>query len=242
MNKMSSQKILIFDSSTLISFAMNGLLDEIADLKSVFNGKFIITEEVKEEIIYKPMNIRRFKLEALQLKDLYDRKILESPESIGITKKEISKKTQEYLNTANSIFEGDFYNEKRKVHLIDSGEASCLALAQLLKEKDSENEIVVATDERTTRMLCEKPENLKELLEKKLHVKIKINKEEYEHFKGFNFLRSTELIYVAYKKGLLNIKNSELLDAILYAMRSKGAAVSDEEIKEIKILDKKIKI
>ncbi len=240
MNKMSSQKILVFDSSTLISFAMNGLLEEIADLKSIFKGKFIVTEEVKEEIIYKPMNIRRFKLEALQLKDLCDRKILEDPESIGISKKEVSKKTQEYLDIANGIFDGDFYKEKRKVHLIDSGEASCLALAQIIKEKTPENEVVIATDERTTRMLCEKPENLKELLEKKLHIKIKFNKEEYKYFKGFNFLRSTELVYIAYKKGLLNIKNSELLDAALYAMRSKGAAVSDEEIKEIKLLDKKL--
>lgn len=219
---------------------MNGLLEEIADLKSIFKGKFVLTEEVKEEIIYKPMNIRRFKLEALQIKDLCDRKILEEPESLGISKKDVSKKTKELLEIANSIFDGDFYKERRKVHLIDSGEASCLALAQLLKEKNSENEIVIATDERTTRMLCEKPENLKELLEKKLHIKIKFNKEGYEPFKGFNFIRSTELVYVAYKKGLLNIKNSELLDAVLYAMRSKGAAVSDEEIREIKILDKKL--
>ncbi len=237
---MPSQKVLIFDSSTLISFAMNGLLEEIRDLKSIFKGKFIVTEEVKEEIIYKPMNIRRFKLEALQLKDLCDKGILEEPESLGISKKDISKKTKELLEIANGIFDGDFYNEKRKVHLIDLGEASCLALAQLIKEKSPQTEMIIATDERTTRMLCEKPENLKELLEKKLHIKIKFNKEGYEHFKGFNFLRSTELIYVAYKKGLLNIKNSELLDAALYAMRSKGAAVSDEEIKEIKLLDKKL--
>ena len=99
----STPKVLIFDSSTLISFAMNGLLEEIADLKRIFKGKFIVTEEVKEEIVYKPMNIRRFKLEALQIKDLCDRGILEEPESLGISKKEISKRTKELLEIANGI-------------------------------------------------------------------------------------------------------------------------------------------
>ena len=57
-------KAIIFDSGTLISFAINGLYEELKLLKAKFDGKFIITDEVKAEIIDKPINIKRFELEA----------------------------------------------------------------------------------------------------------------------------------------------------------------------------------
>ena len=40
-----TQKAIIFDSSTLISLSMNGLLPELKGLKNVFNGSFIITSD-----------------------------------------------------------------------------------------------------------------------------------------------------------------------------------------------------
>ena len=40
-------------------------------------------------------------------------------------------------------------------------------------------------------------------------------------------------MYVAYKKGLIKIQDPQLLDALLYAMKFKGAAISGDEIKEI---------
>ena len=64
------EKILIFDASPLISFAMNGLLPELKSLKETFEGKFIITKEVKYEIIDRPITIKRFELEALKLQEL----------------------------------------------------------------------------------------------------------------------------------------------------------------------------
>ena len=84
-------KILIFDSSTLISFSMNGLYDELAKLKKIFNGKFIITEDVKREVIDKPLTIKRFELEALRIKQMLDEKILEMPEAIGVSNRVLSK-------------------------------------------------------------------------------------------------------------------------------------------------------
>ena len=47
------QKIIIFDASTLITLVMNGLTEELRSLKKIFNGKFIITNEVKYEIVDK---------------------------------------------------------------------------------------------------------------------------------------------------------------------------------------------
>ena len=63
-------KYLIFDSGPLINFALNGLLPLLKKLKKEFKGEFLITKEVKNEIIDYPQNIKRFELEALQLKQL----------------------------------------------------------------------------------------------------------------------------------------------------------------------------
>jgi len=223
-----TQKAIIFDSSTLISFSMNSLLGELKGLRKIFKGKFIITKEVKKEIVDKPLTIKRFELEALRIKQLLDDKVLELPSSFGVSDGEISKRTSEILEIANNTFSG---NEK-EIHLIDSGEASCLALSRMLEEKRITN--VIAVDERTMRMLGEKPENLKKLLQKKMHTEIAQRKENFRFFRGFRFIRSSELVYVAYKKGIVNLKNRMVLDALLYAVKFKGCSISDKEIQEIK--------
>ncbi len=225
---MSKEKILIFDASTLINFAMNGLLKEFEKLKKIFNGKFIITKEVKSEIIDRPITIKRFELEALKIKRLLDENILELSSSLNIKDKEISEKTEKMLDLANNIF----HSSNRNIHLIDLGETSCLVLSKILTEKGIEN--VIAVDERTTRMLVENPKNLKKLFEKKLHIRISSNKNNYKFFKGFNFIRSAELVYVIYRKNLMNIQNKNLLDSLLYAVKFKGCSISKDEIEEIK--------
>lgn len=223
-------KAIIFDASTLITFAMNGLLPELKELRKIFKGKFMITKDVKREIIDKPITIKRFELEALKLKQLLDEKILEMPFSLNVNENIVPKKTLEILKIANETFKSD----KGEIKIIDSGEASCLALSRILNEKKIKN--VIAVDERTTRMLGEKPENLERLLQKKLHAKITFKKENFEFFRGFKFIRSSELVYVAYKKGLVKLKNSLVLDALLWAVKFKGCAISGDEIKEIKNL------
>ncbi len=224
----SQRKAIVFDSGTLISFSMNGLLDLIKDLKKGFDGKFLITSEVKKEVIDTPLRIKKFELEALKIKELLESGILEMPSSVGVTDVEISRKTEDMLRVANSFFVGN----GREIHLIDSGEASCLALSRILTEEGTEN--LLAVDERTTRMIVEKHENLREFLEKKLHIRIQVNHEHLKYFHGFKIIRSTELVYVAYKKGFVDIKDKNTLDALLYAMKFKGASISDWEIEEIK--------
>ncbi len=223
-------KAIIFDSSTIINFTMNGLLDEFRELKKRFDGKFLITKEVSNEVIEKPMTIKRFKLEALKIKKLLDEKVLEMPSAIGIENSKISEMTNEIKNKANSIF----YGRGNAVQIIHLGEASCLALSILLNEKKISN--VLSVDERTTRMLGEKPENLSILLKKKLHTGIKIEKKNLAFFSNFRFIRSTELMYVAYKKGMVKLKNHDVLDAILYALKFNGCSISDDEIREIERL------
>ena len=225
-----SEKIIVFDSGTLISLAMNGLLPELKALSGIFNGKFIITQEVKREIIDRPLNIKKFELDALKLKELLDERVLEIPEAIGIKSSEISREAQNIMKYVNSMF----YARGMAINLIQNGEASCLALNKILLAKGFKS--AIAVDERTTRLLGEKPENLKNLMESKLHMNIQVKTKPLREFDRFVFLRSTELMYVAYKKGILKIKDENILDAVLYALKFKGAAISSEEIEEIKKL------
>lgn len=226
--KSNVKKAVIFDSGALISLSMNGLLDELQRLKGVFNGDFLITEQVKYEVIDKPINIKCFELEALKAQQLLDDKTLMTADSYGISNSLISSKAEGILKIANGIF----MNGRNNVNIMHSGEASCLALSKILFERGVENVIVI--DERTTRMLVEKPENLKDLLERKLHTNIVLVKKDFGYFKDFKIIRSAELMYVAWKKNLIGVKKGNVLDALLYALKYKGCSISDEEISEIK--------
>lgn len=218
-------KAIIFDASTLITLAMNGLLEEFSKLKKAFNGKFLITEDVRKEVVDKPSSINRFKLEALRLNKLITDKVLEMPEAVGVKADEIYKVTREIMNLANNTFIAE-----REIRLVDLGESSCLALSKILTEKKIQN--VVAIDERTARMICEKPENLQQLMEEKLHTKLKVRKENYKFFEGFRVIRSAELAYMAYKKGIIGL-NDGILEALLYAVKYNGCSISENEIREM---------
>ena len=224
----NTQRAIIFDSGALISFSMNGITDIIKRLKEIFKGKFLITSEIKKEIIDTPMKIRRFGLEALKLKHLLDEGVLELPSSLGIKDSEITKKTNEILNVANATFNGD----GKDIHIMHTGEASSLALGKILNERKIKNVIVI--DERTTRILVEKPENLIRIFERKMNTKITVKQQNYKVFKDFRIIRSAELVYVAHKKGLIKLKDGNVLSNLLYAVKFKGAAISGDEIEEIK--------
>lgn len=224
-----NERVLIFDASTLISLSMAGLLNELKELKKNFNGKFVIPYLVKKEIIDKPIKINRFRLEAMKLQELVDDKTLEFPTSLGINRQDVESSANEILNMANSLFVSE--KDGQKIHLIDLGECGCLALSKILDKKGIQN--VIAIDERTTRSLTENPEELKSYLEGRLHTRIKVNQKAVDFFKSFKYIRSTELIYVAYKKGLMQFKNGGRLEALLYALKYKGAAISGKEIQEL---------
>jgi len=130
------ENVLIFDASSLISLAMNGLLPELKELKKIFSGKFIIPKEVKWECIERPMNIKRFELEALKLNALVEEKILELPNSLGISDEEISQETKKLLDIANNTF---FEKGQKEIHLIDLGETACIVLSKKLTEKGINN-------------------------------------------------------------------------------------------------------
>jgi len=181
------------------------------------------------EIINHPLEIKKFELEALKLNQLLKEGILEMPESLGIDSTQISNETKKLIEIANSTF---FENKEKEIHLIDSGETACLVLSKILTKKGIKNLIVI--DERTTRLLSEKPENLKNLLTKKIHTNINIKKENLKSFSGIKMVRSAELMFIAYKKGLMDLKDKKTLDAVLYALKFKGCGISGKEIEILK--------
>lgn len=208
---------------------MNGLIDLLYNLKKQFSGKFIITKAVKYESIDRPSGIKKFELGALKINQLVKDKILEIPESLGISGELVKEKAREIINKSNNAF----LAKQEFMHIIDAGEASCLALSLLAAEKSIENIVVV--DERTTRMLGENPENLRKLFESKLHTSVQL-KQDFSFLENTKFIRSSELVYLAYKKGLIKLKNGNVLDALLYATKFKGASISRQEIEEMKRL------
>ena len=224
-------KNLIFDSGPLINYSMNGLLYLLESLKKNFKGDFLITKEVKEEVIDHPLTVKRFKLEALRLEKLFKKDVIKHAD---LNRKEVIE-LKGIRESITSIANNTFKTSSKNLHLIDKGEAAAFALSVIMKRKTGED-APLAIDERTARMLCENPENLRKLLERKFQTSVTANKKNYLNFKDFKIIRSTELAYIAYKKGLLRLKDPEAFEAMLYGLKFKGTSVSEREIQVLKRL------
>ncbi len=222
-------KYLIFDAGPIISLTMNGMLGIVEKLKGVFDGEFILTPAVKREVVDKPMKIKKFKLEAMRVNDMIERGVFKMSGDI-VPQGKLEREMKRILKVVNGFLRVTATGEK--ISIIHEGEAACLAFAKLC---GGENVIVI--DERTTRMLTEAPGNLEKMMEKKLHTPLDADVGLLGELKGFRFIRSAELLYVAFKKGLVPVKKSkELLDALLYGVKFKGCAISSREIEEMKRL------
>ncbi len=228
-------KSIVFDTSTLISLATNNLLWTLGPLKNNFSGELYIAGGVKEELIDRPLESVRFKLEAMQVLSILGKGIIKINSS-----NEIVSKSNYLISLANNSFKA----KNNWINIVHKGEMQALALAISLKAE------AYAVDERTTRILVENPKKLASLLHSKLHTNVYINNNNLERFKkevsGVNIIRSAELMVAAYNLGILdeyldpaekkivNINlNKYLLEGLLWALKLKGCAISIEEIKQI---------
>lgn len=220
-------KYLIFDSGTLINLSMNGLLEILEKLKKDCSCKMLITPAVKFEIIDRPLGIQRFELGALKIQKMISSGTLSLSDEV-VNPTEIKNETQILLEKANHMIKV----KDTWVNLVSEAEISCLALSRILENQG--HKTLIAIDERTTRTICENPGTLEQLMSSKLHQRAILENYEENLFKNFKFVRSSELVYVAYKKGVLGIEGKKALEAALYATKYKGASISFEEINEIK--------
>ncbi len=223
-------KALIFDSGALINLSMNGMLDIVVELKKRFKGKFLIPRAVQYEVVDRPLSIPRFELGALRVQHLLETGVLELPESIGISNAAIEEETKILLDRANHYLQVN----NQWISIVSEAEIACLALSDACTKKEIEN--IIAIDERTTRILAERPQNLERLMSDKLHQRVTLIAQDINSFAHYRFIRSSELVFVAYKKNLLHLEGKKVLEAALYATKFHGAAISFEEIEELKKL------
>lgn len=221
-------KACIFDSGAIINLAMNGLLYILPELKKKVH--LIITPSVKREIIDRPLTIPRFAFEALQVKELFDQGVIQLPEALGISSPTLAAETNRLMDKANHFVQAT----GAWVPIVSEGEISCLALSEALTAKGIAN--IIAIDERTTRLLIEAPRNLERLMSDKLHKRITLAYQDLSPFASFKCIRSSELVLVAYKQGILHPTTKQALAAALYATKYKGSSITFEEIEQLKKL------
>ncbi len=222
-------KAIIFDAGPIISLTINNLLWILPELKQRFGGEFYIAEAVRAELVANPLHGKRFKFEAMQVESLIETGVLKI-----IDDKFVKQKADELQILANKAF----YLHKYPMQVVQEGEMQTLAAAITMGIETA------VVDEKITRMLVEKPEQLEKILEKKMHADVTVDHEKLHIFnemtKHIQIIRSVELAAVAFERGLLNrylveIPNArkELLDSILWAIKLNGCSVTEEEIDEI---------
>lgn len=221
-----TMKALIFDTGPIISLTTNNLLWILKELKKEFRGDFFITQKVKRELVDIPIEIKRFKFEALQILKCIDDGIL-----TVLPEKQFRHQTRKLLEIANHSVRAN----GSWLKLCHPAEIEVVAAAL------SRNADAVVIDERTTRLLIEDASQLGLLLERKLEHRISFDKSNLSELKkitrDLRFIRSTELALVAYERGILDSlvtsfpqARKHLLQGMLWGMKLRGCAIRIEEI------------
>ncbi len=216
---------IVFDASTLISFSQSCLIEILHRLQKQSNWRFLVTRTVYNEIITNPMKIKRFELNAIRLSRAIDQGWLAFIEPTSAE----TAKTEEISRHANQTF----FANKQPLSLVHAGEAEALALCQSRKIP------ILAMDERTTRMLIEGPNQLREILAERTNNQIETNETSLDafrrNFSDLTIVRSVELLGLAYERKLFEptlSQNHQSLEAGLFALKFSGCAVSETELNE----------
>ncbi|MDP2750294.1 MAG: hypothetical protein Q8O89_05680 [Nanoarchaeota archaeon] len=226
------ERSIVFDSGPIISLTTNNLLWILEPLKKQFNGEFLITAAVKKELIDKPLAIKRFKFEGLQVLQLINSGVLKVVEDDIL-----NSRTDAMLELANKIFKA----KDEWLNLVHYAEMQALAAAKFY------NSQLFVVDERTTRFLIEDPRALRKVMEHRLKTPVAINEVNLNAFldktKEIKLIRSVELVAVAYRLGLLDKylisdrslgkAREQLLDSIIWGLKLRGCSISEKEIQEI---------
>ena len=96
---------LVFDTSSLITLAMNSLLPTIKPLYTAFDGEFLIPPEVKKELVDNPLHNKKYSLEAMiTLKSI----------ELGYLKVDTQRVREDIQKIANAIFK----SRKRYIQIL----------------------------------------------------------------------------------------------------------------------------
>jgi hypothetical protein len=224
------EKIIVLDSSTMISLSVNCLLHYLAKLKEKSNVRFLIPPWVEDETVKAAINSIRFRLEGIRIINEISNGTIEV-----IGNRNIRNSAIDILTRANNIF----YAWNSPIKLLHKGEAEVVSLCKFV------NASYIGCDEKTIRILIENSENMRRILEEKLHTSVTINKKNLLKFRemvsGINVLRSVDIIATAFDIGLFNdyLRNcsgysetirSDFVKGTLWALRYAGCGISEIEI------------
>jgi len=218
---------LFFDAGPIITLVMSRLDWILPLLKKHANAQFYITPAVKMEVVDRPLRIKRFEFEALQVL----KHIREGTLQIY---KDVPNAEVKRLKT---IANGSFSINNKKLDILQEGELQSASSA--LKENAA-----VVIDERTLRLFIESNKNMQSLLGRRFKRKVDGNKvkmnEFSAHYSKLKIIRSIELVGVAYKLGLLDsyipkrkYGRNILVDSVLWATKFNGCAVTNHEVEEL---------
>ncbi|MBI4438837.1 hypothetical protein HY640_02810 [Candidatus Woesearchaeota archaeon] len=228
---------VVFDAGPVISLSMNNLLWLLEPLRKSFGGEFLIPEPVKEELVDRPLKIKRFEFEALQVQSEIDCGVFRV-----VNDTRVDALAKELYELANSCFSAKGSN----ISMLHFGEVYTLASVSVMGCE------AAVVDERTTRELVESPEDIAKHMQAKLHTKVSIDYGRLDKLRsmvdGMRILRSVELVAVAFEMGLLDryidrCRNpteemrARLLDSVLWGVKLEGCAVSEKEIERIMSLE-----
>ena len=227
-------KTVVFDTGPIISLTTTNLLWILEKLKQKYNINLFIVNKVKKELVDRPLHIRRFEFEAVQVM-----KLIEDGTLTLVDNEDIKNFGTELCNMANHVVK--VYDNY--VEIVHPAEMEALALA--IKKKSN----LFVIDERTTRLLIEDIESLKRLMERRLNKEVIIDLDMYKKFKSIvkniKMVRSAEIVAVAYELGLLNnliphINQGRtiLIKSMLWDIKIHGCAISRREIDEITDIEK----
>ena len=226
-------KSIIFDTGPIISLAVNNMLWILDKLKEEYGGEFYIPLSVRKELIDTPIGSKKFKFEALQVLNYIRKGTLK----VHTETSELKKMTNDLLSLVNTCYSCN----KNGFKIIHFAEMEAIALALILKSD------AVIVDERMMRSVVEEPMNVEKILSKRMHQNMSLDKTKLRKFKektkSIKIIRSTELAAVAYEKGWLNdflpmkkeVKKPDkfLLQAVLWALKLRGASITQREIDKI---------
>jgi len=215
---------IVFDSGVMISFSESCLLPVLGTLRE-YLGEFVIPKKVKDESIDRSVEIMRFRLSSLRIRNQLQSDVFDVYDGGKI----VQEKSKKILELANNLF----FVRGNPLNIIHPGEAECLALIGVT-EADC-----LAIDERTTRMLIEQPYALLDIFKRKYNTSdIKFDERRYKELKKeigkISIVRSVDLLAYAYQHKLLGnyVSDRDTLRAAMYSLKFKGCSVSFEEIEE----------
>lgn len=221
---MKNKILAVIDSGTMITFSSTCLMNVFVNFVKENNFELIVSNDVASESVWRPIQNKRFSLNAARIKHLFN------SNTVRVIS---SNKSNDLENRILSIANDCFYSKGKPVTIIQRGEAEALALAKIHGAK------VLFIDERTTRALFENPLRLKQVLEKRRKENISINREKvkllHEMFFDLKIFRSVDIVALAYEQDLFNgeLDHGKLeLEAALYATKFAGCSVSEREIEE----------